>query len=204
MFSGIFYAFDRRETDWWRTGEGWIDHGGVTCVLASSWITLAAPEGRGMLWNKRTFEPDVMVSFNVEENTEWFGWEKPVSHVHYPFDNIVVSLSPEQNAERGYRLELNSARRSATVLYRNGEEVARTVQATSFPMRYVGGHAPYTPRKNRITLAKRGGEILAIVNAREVLRFDDKEPLDVSRVGVGGYETRVNLSHVEVRDLPPP
>jgi hypothetical protein len=198
---GCFYAFDRRETDWWREGGQWVDHDGISCVLASSWVSLVAPEGEGMLWNKRPVGPGVVVAFNVEENTEWFGWDKEESHIHYPFDNICVSLGPEQNKDRGYRLELNAQGRRATVLYRDGKEVARTDQGPSFPMRYVGGHAPYYPRKDRITVVKCGSTLTACVNAREVLRFTDPEPMKVSTIGLGGYKTRINFSHVQVRDL---
>jgi len=198
---GCFYAFDRRETDWWREGGQWVDHGGISCVLASSWVSLVALDGEGMLWNKRPVGPGVVVAFNVEENTEWFGWDKEESHIHYPFDNICVSLGPEQNKDRGYRLELNAQGRRATVLYRDGKEVARADQGASFPMRYIGGHAPYYPRKDRITVVRYGNTLTACVNAREVLRFTDPEPLKVSTVGIGGYKTRINFSHVQVRNL---
>ena len=198
----FFYAFDRRETDWWRTGGEWLDHGGVTCALASTWISLVAPNSRGMLWNKRMFNPDVMVAFSVQENTEWFGWERKPSHVHYPFDNIVVALATEADANQGYRLEVNSRNRSATVLYRNGKEVARVSQDGKFPILYTGGHAPYMPRVNRISFIKQGGQLSAIVNGIKVLRYQDPDQIAVRRVGIGGYNTHINFSHVEVMELP--
>lgn len=201
---GFYYAFDRRETDWWRTGGQWIDHGGVTCVLASSWVSLIAPQGEGMLWNKRSLGPDILITFKVDANTEWFGWSKDPSHVHYPFDNIRIALSPSQDINRGYRLEVNSLDRTATVLYRGGREVKRVPQDSSFPIQYCGGHAPYAPRKNRIALVKRGAVLRAVVNGKEVLRFEDPDPLKVSRVGIGGYNTHINFSHIEVRPLPGP
>jgi hypothetical protein len=34
----------------------------------------------------------------------------------------------------------------------------------------------------------------------EILSFADPAPLPVSRVGVGGYQTRVNFSRVEIRE----
>jgi len=71
-----------------------------------------------------------------------------------------------------------------------------------FPIRYRGGHAPYHPRKNRIGLVKQGGRIRAIVNGVEVLQYQDADPIRISRVGIGGYHTRVNFSHVEVVELP--
>jgi len=201
---GCYYAFDRRETDWSREGAEWIDHGGISCALASSWVSLVAPRGEGMLWNKRPVGPNAMVCLNIEENSAWYGWHKNPSHVHFPYDNIRVALGTEADVDKGYRLEVNALGRAATVLYRDGKEVARVAQNASFPIRYVGGHAPYSPRNNRITLVKRGATIEAIVNARKVLTFTDPEPLDVSRVGLGGYATHVNFSHVEVRSLQPP
>jgi hypothetical protein len=107
-------------------------------------------------------------------------------------------------ADHGYRVELNAQKHSAMVLYRNGEEVARVAQRGSFPMRYRGGHAPYAPRRNRISVLKRGGQLAVIVNSRPVLQFTDPEPLKVGRVGIGGYDTRVNFTHVEIRGLHPP
>jgi len=202
---GRFYAFDRREPDWWREGDEWIDHAGIACAVASNWIALVAPEGRGMLWNKRAVGSHALVAFTVSENTEWFGWHLggDMTHRHYPFDNIVAVLGTESDVESGYRLEVNSRNRTATLLYRNGKEVARRAQDAVFPIRYLGGHAPYFPRRCRIVLVKRGNLVRGIVNGQEVIRYEDPQPLNVTTVGVGGYRTRANFSMVEVRDLSP-
>jgi hypothetical protein len=199
---GSMYAFDQRETDWWREGEAWIDHGGVACILASSWISLVAPKGKGILMNKQSFGPDVAVAFNLEENTEWFGWRKSPSHTHYPYDNIRVVLSPDTSQDKGYVLEINAQNRSATLLYRNGTEAARVSQKHGFPMCYTGGHAPYSPRANRIMLVKKGAQFTVTVNGKKVLEFTDPDPIPVDRVGIGGYNTRVNFSHIEIKKLP--
>ena len=74
-------------------------------------------------------------------------------------------------------------------------------QDGQFPIQYHGGHAPYSPRRNTVTFVKRGGLIEAYVNGRRVLWFEDPDPLDISRVGFGGYQTRVNFAEVVVRDL---
>jgi len=102
---------------------------------------------------------------------------------------------------RGYRLEVNSQNRTATILYRNGKEVARAPQDSAFPIQFAGGHAPYSPRRNHITLIKHGAELRAIINGREVLRYTDPQPLDVGIAGIGGYKTRINFGHVEVRRI---
>lgn len=198
---GSFYGFEERETEWWREGGRWIDHGGLACILASSWISLVAPEGAGMLWNKRRLGPDPMVAFNLEENSEWHGWGEKPSHTHHPFDNVRVALGPSNDVEKGYRVELNARDRSATILYRNGQAVARVAQDEDFPMRYRGGHSPYSPRKNRVAVMKQGAAVRVLVNGQNVLEFQDPEPIEVSRVGLGGYRTRANFSHVEVRRL---
>jgi hypothetical protein len=200
----FMYALDKRETDWWREGgEGgeWRDHGGIACILASNWISLIAPQGEGMLWNKRKFGPDLAVAFDIEENTEWFGWDKHESHEHYAEDNVRLALSPDQNCEHGYRLEVNAQDHSTTLLYRDGQVVAKVPQTGNFPIRYVGGHAPYSPRCNRICLLKRGPLLIGVINGKEVLRFTDPNPLAVSRVGIGGYKTHVNFSHIEIRTI---
>lgn len=208
------YVFANRETEWWRETTGgaaqWVDHAGISCVLASSWVSLIAPQGDGLLWNKRAFGPDASVAFDIEENTEWYGWDQAHSHEHFKFDNVSAVLAKEipsaplkRDALEGYRMEINADNRSATVLYRNGKEVVRIAQDHSFPIRYVGGHAPYFPRINRVWLVKRGALIRGMVNGKEVLRYTDPEPIDVKRVAIGGYNTRVNFSRMEVRTLPP-
>ena len=196
----LIYPFDRREPDWWREGGDWIDHAGMACALASNWIALVAPKGKGMLWNKRTFGPDLLVAYNVLENSEWHGWGYP--HYHHPYDNITTVLGTARDTAKGYRLEVNSRNRSATVLYRNDKEVANCPQDGHFPIRYAGGHAPYWPRRNRIALVKRGGLLRAIVNGKCVLSWTDPDPLDVKHAGVGGYNTRINFANLEVRQLP--
>ncbi len=198
-----YYAFDRRETDWWCEGATWSDHAGISCVLASNWISLMAPGGAGTLWNKRRFGSDIVLALNVEESSEWFGWHKNPTHVHHPYDNVQLRLAVEGRPDEGYLLEVNARKRTATVLYRNGQEVAVTPQDKAFPIRYVGGHAQYEPRRNRVTLAKTGGSLRAIVNGREVLTYTDPQPLPVARVGIGGRDTHVNFSAIEIVELTP-
>ena len=198
----VLYAFNQPEPDWWRDpAEKWIDHGGIACVLASSWVSLVAPTSRATMWNKRTFSTSTLVAFNVEENTDWRGWDRHPSHIHYPFENIETTLANEKDPAVCYTLTVNAERHSATLLFRNGKEVARVRQDRSFPMRYIGSHMPFLPRTNRICLIKRGGLLRGIVNGKEVLTFTDPEPLDVSKVGVGGHDTHINFSHVEIINL---
>ena len=197
--SGALYAFDRRETGLRRLGKVWTDHAGIACVLASNWITLVAPKSRGALWTKSPVKSDLLAAVDAAEYSEWYGWRR--GHAHHPIDNICVFLSPGHDPDRGYRLEVNSRNRSHTVLYRNGTEVACVRQDASFPIRYVGGHAPYTPRTSRIALVKDGNALRAVVNGRLVLSFTDPSPLPVAHAGIGGYNTRVNFSNFEIRTL---
>lgn len=198
-----FFTFERRETDWWRTGDNaeWIDHGGIACVMASSWVSLIAPKGDGMLWLKRPCANDLIVGLELEENSEWYGWYSHPSHTHFPYNNIRVALTPGGGIEKGYTLVLNAENFKRTVLYRDGKEVAQVPQDGRFPIRYVGGHAPMTPRKNRLVLVKLGGEIRADVNGQTILKWNDPEPLTISRVGLGGNQTRANFTFVELRSL---
>jgi len=198
-----FHVFDRRETAW-RSEGPWIDHGGIACAVASSWVSLEALEGEGLLRHKATFGPDVMVAMNSEENTEWIGWDRNPSHVHHAQDNLVLCLGLPEDARGGYRLEVNSQDRRRTVLYRAGVEVAAVEQDARFPIRYHGGHAPYSPRRNRLALVRVGATVRALVHGIEVLRYEDPEPLPTSVVAIGGYRTRVNITHVLVRELSPP
>ncbi len=195
------YTFEQREPDWWREGGQWLDHAGIACVIASNWVSLAAPESEGMLWNKRTFKPDLAVAFGIEEYSEWFGWRaRPHSHEHHPFDNVRLTLAGTDPAVN-YTLEINAENRRYSLLKRNGEVVARRAQDATFPIRYGGGHAPYAPRRNRIQLVKRGGELHAFVNGREILSWTDPEPLTTSRIGIGGHHTHVNFTRIEINEL---
>jgi len=197
-----FCAFDRRETDWWREGGTWLDHGGIACAMASNWISLVAPAGEGFLWHKRKLGEDLLVAFNVEENSAWYGWHANPSHAHFPADNIRICLSANRDPETGYMLEVNARNRTATVLYRAGRQVASVPQDAAFPLRYVGGHAPYSPRRNGLALVKIGGDLQASVNGVRVLHYHDPAPLPVNTVGIGGRRTRANFSRIEVRELP--
>ncbi len=198
--NGFNSTFDRRETVWRRSGT-WIDHGGISCVLASSWVSLKAADGEGFLRSKRVIGPNLLVAFDIEENSDWFGWDSRPSHVHHPFDNVCVILNGADSADEMYRLEVNARNREKTVLYRRGREVAATVQDSTFPIRHKGGHAPYAPRRNRITLIKLDGTVTAYINGKQVLSYIDSEPLPVDRGGIGGYATNINFSHVTMRGI---
>jgi hypothetical protein len=200
-----FYGFDKRETDWWRIGKDWIDHGGIACALASNWISLIAPESSGVLINKRDFSGDLLLAFNIEENSEWMGWDKDPSHIHYPFDNIQLYLAPKSGEiNNGYRIDINAQNRSETVLYRKNEPVKTVKQDSGFPIAYVGGHAPYRPRRNRIKLIRRNNALTLIINGTPVLNYTDPDPIGTSRVAIGGHDTRVNFSRIVVRGLDMP
>ena len=204
---GSFHAFDRRATDWWRsadlTGDAqWVDHGGIACAMASSWISLRAAKGQGFLWYKHPVDSDLLVGFNVEETSEWYGWRKSPSHIHYPNDNICLLMSVDESKDNAYRLEVNSDNRARTVLYRNGVEVAAVAQDADFPIKYLGNHAPYSPRRSRITMHKRGGDLTVVINGKSVLTFTDPNPLPVSRVAIGGYQTHINFSNIEICERP--
>jgi hypothetical protein len=199
---GVLYAFNQPEPDWIREpADKWVDHGGIACVLASSWISLVAPTSSGMMWNKRTFSSNALVTFNIEENSEWYGWDKYPNHTHFPFDHVQAVLANEKDPSINYTLEVNGEQHSATILYRNGKEVARVRQDRNFPMHYIASHMPFLPRTNRVCLIKRDGFVRGLVNDKEVIKFTDPQPLDVSKVGLGGHNTRVNFSHIEIRDL---
>ncbi|MFW5915292.1 MAG: hypothetical protein ACOCTQ_02345 [Planctomycetota bacterium] len=192
------------EKSLWIIEDGrWKDRGGLACVIASSWISLIAPESDGMLWNKHQWGPDVHVAFNLEENSEWFGWDQKPTHRHHPHDNIRLALSMERDSDSGYLVELNSDDRSHMIVYRKGEEVKRIRQDDDFPIQYTGGHSPYSPRKSRIALNYRDGTLQLTVNGQSVLDYTDPDPLDFGRegplIGIGGYETRANFSHIEIR-----
>ena len=196
-----FHAFDRREPEWRRTGGVWREHGGIACALASNWISLETPEGEGMLWHRTPVSGDVRVAFNIEENTEWHGWEQEPSHTHHPFDNVRVCLSPEASCEKGVLFEINADGRTATLLRVAGAERARVAQNWKFPIQYAGGHAPYRPRRNRIELSRRGARVALAINGIEVLASEIPElggdaaarPL---HVGIGGHRTQVNFSRI--------
>ncbi|MCJ8330211.1 MAG: hypothetical protein MJH11_09515, partial [Lentisphaeria bacterium] len=59
-------------------------------------------------------------------------------------------------------------------------------------------HTPYAPRKSRLTFSKQGSHIIAILNGKQIMDWVDSEPLDVSRVAIGAYETRVNFTNIQV------
>lgn len=195
-----FNAFDRREADWWREGN-WVDHSGIACAFASNWTSLLAPDTSGMLLKKNPVSDDFLFGFNVGESSEWFGWKKKPQHVHYPWDNITIKLSPEQQKNQGYEIRINSENRTKTILLRNGKEVASVAQDRNFPIRYGGGHAPYSPRRCRVVLRRQGREILLYLNGRKVLSYKDPEPINAPALRIGGFNTRINFSNIELLEF---
>lgn len=201
------YAMDRPETSWWREGGQWVDHGGVSCLFDSSWLSLVAPQSEGMIWNKLSVGGDLHVAFDVEEYTEWQGWRPRDTdgHIHHPYYNIRLCLSPDGKVDTGYRVEINSRNYTTTALYRNGKEVASVRQGPDFPVHFIGRefHSPQRPRRSRVTLVKRDGDLRLIINGRQVLRYKDAAPLPCGIVGIGGYKTHANFANVQIIDLAP-
>jgi len=191
-----FYGFDRRESDWWREGKIWCDHSGLACVFASNWTSLIAPEGSGMLLHKRIVGDNFLLAFNVSEASEWFGWSKKHSHIHYPWDNITIRLSSKKG--KAYELRINSENRTKTVLLRNGKAVVSINQDRKFPIRYTGGHAPYSPRRCRVVLRKTSDTIILYLNGRKIFTYTDPKPVKTSELRLGGFKTRINFSNIEL------
>ena len=48
---------------------------------------------------------------------------------------------------------------------------------------------------------KKGDKHTVVINGRTVLEHTDPDPIPVDRVGIGGYKTRVNFSHIEIKNL---
>jgi hypothetical protein len=178
-----------------------VDHGGIACALASNWIALEAAAGEGMLWNKRGFGADVSVAFNIEENSEWFGWHAQPSHVHNAWRTIRVVLASPASRNTNYTLALNAQEPGLTTLRRNGVVVDRFAAGRAFPVYYRGGHAPFVPRRSRLAVIKLGAELTVVLNGVKVLSFNDPAPLAVGSIGIGAERSRVNFSRIEVREL---
>lgn len=49
-----------------------------------------------------------------------------------------------------------------------------------------------------------GGQALYLPEGAgtKVLEYEDPDPITVERIGLGGYDSRMNFSHVEIRTLP--
>jgi hypothetical protein len=191
------YAFDRRETGWWREGE-WVDHAGIACVLASNWTSLIAPNGQGRMRHKGRVGDSVRLTVNVEENSEWYGWRAKPSHTHFAFDNVQLGLV-DPATDDGYILTINALNHSTAILTRHGEEVART-KTTPNVIKFRGGHSPYHPRRLTVALERHGSELTARLNDADLLRFTDPAPLPATQVIVGGHDTRFNVARIEIHD----
>jgi len=194
-------TFATRATDWWRLGERWVDHAGIACVITSNWVSLVAPESSGLLLSKFPTPANAVVAVSVEEYSEWHGWQAAESHDHFPFDNLLLAQNVNGDGTGGYRLKVNVDRRY-TQLWRGDAMVAQVEQGKGFPIQYRGGHAPYSPRRVRLALARQGATLTGYVNQQPVIAFTDPDPLQHGFAGIGGERTRANFTHLEVRALP--
>ena len=92
---GVLYAFNQPEPDWIRepADNWWTTAASPACSPQAD--SLVAPDSKTMMWNKRTFSSNALVTFNIEENSEWYGWDKYPNHTHFPFDHVKPSSPPK-------------------------------------------------------------------------------------------------------------
>ena len=194
-----FYPFAGPETDWLPAAGAFSLHGGVSCLLSSSWLSILGDRSNALMWHKKRFEGDLSISYRAMEHSIWYGWKKTPSHIHTAYKNIGISLcSDGRDVSSGYAVIVNGWNVQHSAILRKGKVVARLAQGPGFPCQYGGGHAPISPRTSDLRVSLRGGDLTLWVNGVPVLSYTDPQPLKEGTVALWNWNARMNLGHLHV------
>jgi len=195
----LFYAYHKPAPDWLPVGGEFRLHGGVSCLRASSWLSMLGQEENALMWHKRTTEGALSVGLKAMEHSMWYGWDKRPTHAHTAYKNIGIALCADgKDITSGYAVIVNGWNLARSVITRKGRVVASVAQGPDFPCVYQGGHAPLSPRWSSIRVSLRGDTVQLRVNGVPVLGYKDPEPLSGGMVGVWCWDAAMNIGDVHL------
>lgn len=197
--NSLFYAYDRPAPDWLPVGGEFRLHGGVSCLRASSWLSMLGREENALMWHKRATEGALSVGLKAMEYSVWYGWDKQPTHEHTAYKNIGIALCADgKDVASGYAVIVNGWNLARSVVTRKGQVVASIAQGPDFPCVYHGGHAPIAPRWSSVRVSLRGNTLQLRVNGVPVLGYTDPEPLSGGMVGIWCWDAAMNLGDVHL------
>jgi len=178
--------FDNVETDW-RPGAGqWVEHGGMTCMAWSYWISALA-DPKALLWNAFVWPEDFTADAWAGEAT--LG-EETRTHQHFPYHSIQFIVAGDgRDPDKGYRFSIaEGPGKDLTRLYRNGIVMAET---RAFRV-IMGGHCN-RPRDFQMTVQRQGAVIALLIDGRPLIEFTDPQPLGPGQIAIGCQGCRADF-----------
>jgi len=178
--------FDDVETDWRPSAGQWVEHGGMTCMAWSYWISARA-EPVALLWNAFAWPADFTASVWAGEAT--LG-EETRTHKHFPYHSVQFIVAGNgRDLDKGYRFSIaEGPGKDLTRLYRNGVVMAET---RAFRI-VMGGHCN-NPRGFQITVQRQGARLTLLMDGRTLIDFTDPQPLGPGQIGIGCLGCRADF-----------
>ncbi|MBI5833071.1 MAG: hypothetical protein HZB16_12305 [Armatimonadetes bacterium] len=186
--NGFASSFGAVDTLWRETGD-WQWTSGMACIAWSYWLTGDGRQAPAWLWRREALGHDVTVAFEVSEHTDGYD-QGDTDHRHFPYNDVSLMLDGDgQNADSGYRFVIGENHGHGVRLLRRGQSVA-----FDDGLRIVmGGHCN-SPRAIRTLATRNGARITLTCNGRQVISWDDPQPLAGGGVvGLGVKDCRANF-----------
>jgi hypothetical protein len=194
-----FYLFERPTPDWLPVGGTFEVHGGISCLRSSHWLAMKGHESPALMWHKRKLSGNSSISYQAMEHSVWYGWNQSPSHIHTAYINIGLTLCADKpDVRSGYTCIINGWNMQRSLLLRNGKVVASLTHDESFPVQWVGSHAPLSPRTSVVRMTVTNGEVVARINGIPILRYKDPKPLEEGRAGIWCWDAKINVGDVHV------
>jgi hypothetical protein len=195
----LFYLFDRPAPDWLPVGGKFEVHGGISCLRSSHWLAMVGQGSPALMWHKRKVRGNASISYQAMEHSVWYGWDQSPSHMHTAYVNMGLTLCADKpDVRSGYTCIINGWNLQRSVLLRNGKIVASLTHDESFPVQWVGSHAPLTPRTSVVRMTVTNGEVVARINGIPILRYKDSRPLKEGQAGIWCWNSRINVGDVHL------
>jgi len=202
--NALEYTFDRAPWDWKVQSGRWGLLNKFICDPRWSWFGGRAPT-LGALWNKQVFSGDVTLEAYL---AVLMVKEQP------PYENAsdfnLTICGDGVHFDRGYTLIVAGENNRWTRLYRNGKQVAETVEER---FRLPGDRVrqPDKPELHQrwfhLKLEKIGNKIAFYNDGKQAFEFTDPEPLTGGRAGVwtvrnGMMMARARIAASEIKPGP--
>ncbi|HJN14834.1 MAG TPA: hypothetical protein QGH10_05060, partial [Armatimonadota bacterium] len=185
------YAFDSAPTDWFGSKGIWQVTTRWPCQPVWTFFGGAHDENP-VLWSKHEYKGDVTLEFfgNVKMDAP------PPPGYTRPSDVNAALCSDGQDLGSGYAFVFAGWKNTKTAIIRKGQVVAETTDAVF--VEPTSSNVNFHRHWFRIRARKMGNRISLSVDGREVLAYEDPEPIASGRAGIWSFHNGLMIGRARL------